>query len=229
MPTVITSPSDSVSENTPVLSAILEKRSALPSERAFLVGISGIDAAGKGFVTARLAEELEGRGLRVAVINVDGWLNLPAVRFDPADLAAHFYNHAIRFDELFAQLIRPLVRTRSIELEADFTEETATDYRKHNYRFSDVDLVLLEGIFLLKMKHRQHFDLTAWVDCSFGTALERAIERCQEGLPPAETIRAFQTIYFPAQRIHYERDNPRAAADFVIDNDLVTKVRGAHE
>ncbi|HYR90451.1 MAG TPA: hypothetical protein VE422_40645 [Terriglobia bacterium] len=50
-------------------------------------------------------------------------------------------------------------------------------------------------------------------------ALERAVARGREGLPFAETVRAYETIYFPAQRLHFERDHPRAAADFIIRND----------
>jgi hypothetical protein len=55
--------------------------------------------------------------------------------------------------------------------------------------------------------------------CSFETALERALHRGQEELPPDETISAYQTIYFPAQRIHFARDDPRRAADLIISND----------
>ncbi len=51
-------------------------------------------------------------------------------------------------------------------------------------------------------------------------ALERAIARGQERLPANETIRAYETIYFPAQQIHFASDNPRAAADFIIKNDV---------
>jgi uridine kinase len=96
--------------------------------------------------------------------------------------------------------------------------ESAT-YCKQCYEFRKIDIILLEGIFLYKPTYRHHFDLTVWIDCSFGTALERATNRCQEGLPPAETIKAFETIYFPAQRIHLVRDNPREAADIVLTND----------
>jgi hypothetical protein len=39
-------------------------------------------------------------------------------------------------------------------------------------------------------------------------------DRGQEGLPPAETINTFETIYFPAQRKHLARDNPRDAARY---------------
>ena len=52
-------------EDGAVISAIIEKRNALSLQHALLIGISGIDAAGKGFVTARIAESLQERGLEV--------------------------------------------------------------------------------------------------------------------------------------------------------------------
>jgi uridine kinase len=198
---------------------ILARRLGIPAARALLAGVTGIDGSGKGYVTARLADRLRGQGINVAAIGIDGWLNLPAVRFDPANPAGHFYRHALRFDELFAQLVLPLRDRRTLRLEADHAEETAVAYRKHVYDFADVDVILLEGIFLLKREHRGHFDLSVWLDCTFETALERALSRGQEGLPPAETVRAYETIYFPAQRIHLAGDDPRAAASRVIPND----------
>jgi uridine kinase len=212
-------------EDVSAISAIIENRKAVSPQRALLVGISGIDAAGKGFVTARIAESLEKRGKNVAVINIDGWLNLPHVRFHWSDPARHFYDNAIRFDEMFERVVLPLRDTRNVNVESDFAEETATTFRKCHYAFRDIDVVLLEGIFLLKPAYRHHFDLTIWVDCSFETALERAITRCQEGLPAAETIEAFETIYFRAQRIHLARDNPREAADIVLTNDTCSRHR----
>jgi uridine kinase len=85
--------------------------------------------------------------------------------------------------------------------------------------FDDIDVILVEGIFLLKPAYRGHFDESFWVNCTFKTALERALARGQEGLPPDETIRDYQTIYFPAQRIHLHEDNPRAFATAVLNND----------
>ncbi|HJW37883.1 MAG TPA: hypothetical protein VJ420_04600 [Candidatus Udaeobacter sp.] len=116
-----------------------------------LVGISGIDAAGKGFVTGRIGELLQKRGVKSAVINADGWLNLPHVRFHRQDPAKLFYENAIRFDEMFERVILPLRATRNVSVESDFAEETATTFRKHRYEFRNIDIVLLEGIFLFKL------------------------------------------------------------------------------
>ena len=202
-----------------VVDEILDARSSIPSQRSVLTAITGIDGCGKGYVTARIVDALQTKGVRAVAINIDGWLNLPNRRFDTSNPAEHFYLHAIRFEEMFAQLILPLRDHRSLRIVADYAEETATEYRRHVYEFEDVDVIALEGIYLLKRAFHAHYDLSIWIECSFDTALERAISRAQEGLPPEETIRAYRTIYFPAQEIHFQRDNPKAGATLIVNND----------
>ncbi len=206
-------------DSTSARQLIIAQRSETRSEISVLVGITGIDGSGKGYIAARLASQLQECGVRVALISVDGWLNLPAQRFSAVNPARHFYENAIRFEELFAQLILPLKEQRSLRLAAELAEETADTYHPHKYAFEDVDVLLLEGIFLLKRAYRDYFDLSFWIDCTFETALERALARRQEHLGRDETIRAYETIYFPAQRIHLAQDAPREFATAVLNND----------
>ncbi|SRR6266567_2299176 len=147
-----------------LVAKILRQRAVVPEGRSLLVGVSGIDGGGKGYVAKQIEARLALHSIAAANINADRWLNLPDRRFNAAKPAEHFY------------------------------------------------------------KYRNLFDLTIWVDCSFPTALARALARAQEGLSPAETIRAYETIYFPAQKIHFARDNPRETADLIIDNDQTTAV-----
>ena len=203
-------------------SSIFEEVTSREIERggaAILVGISGIDGSGKGYVTRQFVSRLESAGVRAAAINVDGWLNLPAVRFRRKRPAERFYEKALRLDEMFEKLVLPLKRRRSIRIVADFTEETAASFRPQVYEYHDVEVIVLEGIYLFKREYREYFDLRLWIDCSFETALARAVARAQEGLSPEETVSAYRTIYFPAQAIHFERDDPRAAAHLVLTND----------
>lgn len=213
-----------------IVSQILERRASVPDTRSLLVGISGIDGSGKGFLASQLEAHLALHAVTAAILNVDGWLNLPEKRLDRTAPAENFYENAIRFDDFFAQLVMPLKDRGSVHLVADFTEETASSYRKHTYEFKDVSVVLVEGIFLFKPQYRKHFDLTIWIECSFATALVRAIARAQEGLSPANTIAAYETFYFPAQRIHLAQDKPRENADLIFENDgysaIQTKRRG---
>jgi uridine kinase len=200
---------------------ILMNRRSTPVNKSMLVAVSGIDGSGKGYLTARIVAALQGQDIGAVAVNIDGWQNLPSLRFSKAQPAEHFYQHAIRFEEMFDRLVLPLQRQRSIGVEVELarTEETATDYYRHRYEFQDVDVIVLEGIFLLKRALRHHYHLAMWIDCSFETALERALRRGQEGLSTEETIRAYSTIFFPAQRIHLARDDPRSTAEIIVSND----------
>jgi uridine kinase len=199
---------------------ILDKSSAIPEQRALLVAVSGIDGSGKGYITERIASYLHAQRSGVVTINVDGWLQLPNRRFSEQQPGEHFYENGIRFAEMFEKLVLPLQRKRSHQIRAALADPTGEiDYREHVYDFSDVEIILLEGIFLLKRAFRGYYDFALWVDCTFETALERALERGQEGLSPEQTIRDYETIYFAAQRIHLGRDNPLSTADLIIPND----------
>src|SRR5918993_376752 len=99
-----------------VTQKILQGRSTIPETRSLLVGVSGIDGCGKGYVAAQLEAHLALHATTAAVLNVDGWLNLPEKRFSPHAPAQHFYENAIRFDELFTQLVLPLGNGRSVHL-----------------------------------------------------------------------------------------------------------------
>jgi uridine kinase len=203
----------------PIINAIASQRLFLPKQQGMLVAISGIDASGKGYLAVKIVTMLLQKNLRVATINIDGWLNLPKRRFSQTNPGEHFYYHAIRFDELFTKLVLPLRQNRSISLEIDYAEETATKYRPRRYEFADIDIIILEGIFLLKTEFQSYYDLSFWVECTWDTALNRAMARSQEGLSPEATIQVYQTIYFPAQKIHLKRGKPKQAATAIIDND----------
>lgn len=210
-----------------VVRKILERRANVPETRSLLVGVSGIDGCGKGYLARQLQAHLALHGVIPAILNVDGWLNLPEKRFDHNAPATNFYENAIRLEQFFSQLVLPLRDRRSIHLVADFVEETASQYRQHSYDYEDVPVVLVEGIFLFKPQYRKYFDLAIWIDCSFPTALARAIDRAQEGLSPANTIAVYDTVYFPAQKIHLTQDRPKENADLIFENDRYAEVSRA--
>jgi uridine kinase len=203
-----------------IVESALSRRACFPPTMALLVGLSGVDGSGKGYLAGHVVAALSARRQKTAAINADGWLNLPAVRFDPGRPGENFYENALRLDELFTQLVVPLRRHRSVRLTMDWVDERAATSRPYTYEFDDLDIVILEGAYLFKRAYRSHFDLAVWVDCSWETALERALARSQEGLSRDQTIRAYQTIYFPAEVVHFARDDPRGSADLIVPNDL---------
>lgn len=201
-----------------LIKAIATKRRQVSTERSLLVAVSGIDGSGKGYITEKIVNQLNEQAIKTISINLDAWHALPEKRFNCANPGEHFYHYAFNFDRLFQTLIYPLQNNRAIDLKILLTGIAGIPFWQ-TYQFENVDVIVLEGIFLLKRELRQNYDLAFWIECSFETALARALQRNQEGLPPEEIVRDYQTIYFPAQKVHLAVDDPKSATDGIYINE----------
>lgn len=197
---------------------ILKKRSEVRLDKSVLVAVSSIDGSGKGYITEKIVAETNRKGIRAIAINIDPWLAPPGERFNPENPGEHFYRHAFQFDDIFKTLICPLKENRAINLTRLLTGQLGTPFVQ-TYDFQNVDVIVLEGIFLLKRSLRHYYDLTFWIECSFETALQRALQRNQENLPPDSIVRDYHNIYFPAQKFHFAVDSPLQAVDATYVND----------
>ena len=187
----------------------------------FTVAISGIDASGKGYTAKLLQEELENRGYRVANINIDPWQNPIAVRLRKENAAENVYKNIFRWNEFFDQLIIRLQKNKSIYLETKGIRSDADIYYPIIYDYTDLDILLIEGILLFKKEYLDHYDYKVWIDCSFETGLQRAITRNIEKLDEERLIHDYEIYYYAAQQLHFERDEPQKIADLIFYNDLV--------
>jgi uridine kinase len=188
-------------------------------DRIFTVAVSGIDAAGKGHISLQLQAELERRGYIVANINIDPWQNPISTRLQIINPARHFYENVFRWDDFFQQLIIPLQKGRSICLHTELIRTDADEYYPFTYNYNSIDILIIEGILLFQEKYIPYYDYKIWVDCSFETGLKRAIKRNAEKLEEADLVNDYHTYYYGAQRLHFERDDPKELADILFNND----------
>lgn len=170
--------------------AVLGRRMRLAPERPLVVGVSGIDASGKSRFARLLVETLRAGGVDAVGLSVDDHLRAE-VTTPGLDVSPEtFFAKAIRFEDVLEAIAaRP------------------------------EPVVVAEGIFLFRREWRETFDLRLWLECSFETALERAVRRRQEGLDGPATRAEYERLYFPAQRLHFERDDPTAATHLILPND----------
>lgn len=185
---------------------------------AFTVAISGIDASGKGHVGKLLQEELEKEGYKIASINIDPWQNPLPVRLREQNSAENVYENIFRWNDFFEYLIFPLQKNKSIYLETEGIHTHSDEYYPLIYDFKDIDILLLEGILLFKKKYLLYYDYMISVDCSFETALQRAVKRNVENLTEESLIHDYHYYYFPAQQFHFRKDHPLDVADIIFIN-----------
>lgn len=172
---------------------------------AFTVAISGIDAAGKGYISKLLQTALKEQGFHTALIHIDPWQNPLPVRLVKENAAQNVYENIVRWDDLFDQLILPLKKNWHIYLETKGIRTDADIYYPLTYDLRNIDILLVEGIFLLKQELLSCYDFRIWIECSFKIRLQRAISRNAENLDPGALLHDYHTFYFPAQRHHFEK------------------------
>ena len=76
--------------------------------QARLVAVSGMDSSGKGYFASYIAQNLTSNPVRVALVGLDGWLNLPPVSSSESDPATPFLNPLI---DLMGNPIKRVRRT----------------------------------------------------------------------------------------------------------------------
>ena len=76
------------------------------------------------------------------------------------------------------------------------------------------DIVLVEGVFLLRSELCHLWDLTIWIEVDSSVILDRALKRDTEYFGDEGTVRrVYQNRCLPAQDYHIRRDLPKQKAD----------------
>lgn len=202
-----------------VVAQVRAARTAPGAPRTLLVAFSGIDAAGKGYVAHQVANALRPEGIRVAVLTPNAWLTPFDEHRRAADPVRHYYEQAVDFADLFRLLIDPLKENGSVRLTRRIEQKSGEEWTEFCFDLERVEVVVLESVFLLKREWRSRYDLSYWVECCYETALARARDRSPFGAFDEEVELDFRRIRFPAQEMHFTRDEPRQHASGVIEND----------
>ncbi len=197
---------------------IIQKFYAHTADHVFTIAISGIDASGKGYVSKLLEAELKKHDLKIANINLDPWQNPIHTRLQKEYPAENFYENGFRWNDVFEQLIIPLRKNHGIQLTTNLINTHADEYYDFIYSYDGINILLIEGIFLLQQKLLQHYDFKVWIDCSFEVGMKRAIQRNAEKLDEQQLIQDYNTYYYRAQRYHSKKDQPLLKADYIYDN-----------
>jgi len=191
---------------------VLETRRRLG--RTTIVGISGIDCAGKTSLAARLAEELRAAGEDTVVIGGDDF-NRP--RSERSTHPAEDPDYGFAYGQLVEEVLVPAREGRRVETRLRVKDWQRDEWDEGAVVVEPGAIVLLEGVFLFTPEILPLLDLKVWLEISFDDALERALVRDAQAMGGPDGVRdRYTTRYWPGQRLHLERDRPRESADLVL-------------
>jgi uridine kinase len=195
-----------------LLATVRETRRRL--RRTTILGISGIDCAGKTSLAARLADELHAAGEDAVVIGGDDF-NRP--RSERSTYPAEDADYGFAYGQLVEEVLVPAREGRAVHARLRVKDWERDAWEDGHVVVAPGAIVLLEGVFLFTPEVAPLLDLKVWLEISFEDALERALVRDAAAMGGEDGVRErYATRYFPGQRLHLERDRPRESADLVI-------------
>ena len=88
--------------------------------------------------------------------------------------------------------------------------------RTVNYNFEDIDIILIEGVYLLQSAYLDLYDYSIWIKSDFDAAFSRLdsqvdIEQSQKAL-----VNLFEGLIKPAAQYHIYTDDPQGSANSVF-------------
>jgi uridine kinase len=200
----------------------------------FVLGVTGIDAAGKTRFAEAFAAYVTRRHTTVQLLHLDDFHHPRAVRSSGADEVENYYTCTFDLERLIALLLRPLREQRHITVRIPRLD-LATDRYTHSqtYCIDRHTLVVFEGVFLLRPELAPFLDYTVFLDIPWHLAKARAQTRDVPRFGVAILAR-YHRKYLPAQRRYLAAFPPTALADMIIDNrdwdhPRITLKRGARD
>lgn len=186
------------------------------------VAVDGRPAAGKTMLADELAVVLRGRGSQVIRASIENFL-LPRIRRyrRGVDSPEGCYHDSFDFDALHRVLLDPLGLGGDGHFqEAVYDRNTDTALSAPVSTATAEAILLFDGVFLMRPKLIDSWDLRIFVAAAFEETLARARVRDLASLgSTARVEQRFRNRYLPSQQLYFDTVHPADLADIVVHND----------
>ena len=185
--------------------------------RNYIVGVSGINCAGKSTLAQTLGQDKMGFAHRPIIFDIDDFLLPRRIRDANPDQVAGCYN-SFDYQTLFEELLLPASQNTLVKKRIRVFREEAESWDTITVRGPCV--VIVEGIFLFRRDLPDVFDIKFWLNIDYEEVIKRAIRRKREiNKHPTKNsiLKRYHERFIPAQKYHIEVDNPKKNCNFIIN------------
>jgi phosphoglycolate phosphatase len=194
-----------------IIETTLEKKQ---KAKPFIIGINGIDGAGKTTFVNGLESYLKNRNLPTQVIQLDDFHNLQSIRYAGKDQPDNYYHRSFNIDLIIVKLLEPLRKKQGLSLKLKTLDWQTDRYdNERKYNINQNTIVIFEGVFLFRKELAPYIDLKVFLDISLKESKRRATIR-----DPKADVKKYNTKYLPAQAKYLKEYPPSKVADIIIDN-----------
>jgi HAD superfamily hydrolase (TIGR01549 family) len=193
---------------------LVEIQKRKEKNKPFVLGITGIDGAGKTSFAAALEKHLASLNYQVQTIHLDDFHNPRAIRYAGEDQAENYYKRSFNLGELITKVLKPLREKAEYSVTLSVLNPDTDKYdTEKEYTFNPDTIVIFEGVFLFREEFTQYIDYKVFLDIPFEESKRRAKVRDSQA-----AIEKYETKYLPAQRKYLSSFPPETYADMIIDN-----------
>jgi uridine kinase len=200
-----------------IVAAIDARLAAAERRGPILVGVDGVDGAGKTTFADEFGAALEAHDREVVRVSLDGFHHPREVRYRRGRSSPEgFFLDSFDLESVRQRLLAPL-RTggdrRIVRAVHDVATDAAVDAPVE--QVGEDAVVVVDGLFLHRPELRSVWDLSVFLDVPFEVSVRRMAVRDGSDPDPAA---ASNRRYVDGQRLYLGTCEPRRHATLVVDN-----------
>ncbi len=186
--------------------------------KAFVVGITGIDASGKTKFSEELEKFLVSKNYKTQTINLDDFHNPQKIRYSGNDQADNYYNKNFDTKTVIEKLLIPVKQKNAFTKKLSLLNLSTDNYEnKKEYIFCKNSIVIFEGVFLFRKEFFSYIDYKIFIEISFKESIKRAKIR-DVPLYGKKVLKKYNEKYLPAQKKYLNQSPPLKTANIIINN-----------
>jgi phosphoglycolate phosphatase len=178
-----------------------------------IIGINGVDCAGKTTFATNYSEYLTSVGIKNVIIHIDDYHHTREVR-DRGD----YYDTALNYQLLIDEILDPLKKIGYIDKEIVCLDVDTDRFENIRHYMIDRDtVVLLEGFLLFRPPLSEYLDGKIYIHIDFDETLRRTAVR---DVPKYGEwfIGLTKDLFIPTQKRYINEFEPHKNCDIFIDN-----------
>ena len=203
----------------PIFEKILENIiSNKSNNKAFVIGINGIDNSGKTTFAKSFEKYLNLKGYKTQLILLDDFHNPTEVRYSGQDEIDNYYNKSFNFKMIIEKILKPIKEDKNFKIKLNLLDLQTNKFEVERvYSIDTSTIVIFEGVFLFRKELLSYFDYKIFLEIPFKESKRRAKNRDIK-IYEKEIISKYDFKYLPAQEKYLTELKPLETADLIINN-----------
>lgn len=199
---------------------------AANENRVVILGVSGLDGAGKSTFAARAKQYYTALGVSCTTVSVDDFLHPKSRRYRNGAGGQSYYEDAFDLERIAREVLVPL-QAHGVLGESYYAYNLSDDsYTSTFFQVRDPTVLIIEGVMIFRAPLLDFLDVKLWIDADRETCLRRAKARVRDIRHyggRSNVAERFINRLYAGQMIHFESDAPLGRADCILSSELLAE------